>query len=315
MVICPHCEKETDGSKKFCVNCGKELTSLGKQNNDAVSKEKTQLEKEKANIKREREKLNKERNEIFKEKKELDRQKELNAKQKRKSYTSKPKKTKSYASKPKQTDKHSKQPGILNKIVRLGIISITLLIILGIIAGALTFSGYLSFEDESISLSNPHENSNLDSISESDSQNEGDNGLSESDNLLSFGSTKNVDFDGLFTMDVDKDRNFEDFTDVDLDEDNEKHWYAREDVSKNEKPIEVYYWLGEKDYDFHILDHYDGPEEDGDLLIFTYKYINEDYPSGTDYLVFVGDDDEVVAIQGSDLDTLKDYANSVNFNY
>ena len=319
MVKCMHCGEETDSTKKFCVHCGERLNYFEKDRNEEVLKEKNDLDKEREKIKKEKEKLNRERNKIFKEKKELDRQKELNAKQKRQSHSSKSKqKRQSYTYNDQQKGKiYSKEPGILtrlkNKLVRVGIISITLLLILAVIAGALAYTGYLSYDGESISLSNPQDDSNLGSISESDSQNNDNTGLSESDNLLSFGSTKNVNFDGLFTMDVDKDRNFEDFTDVDLDEDNEKHWYAREDVSKNEKPIEVYYWLGEKNYDFNILNHYDGPEEDGDLLIFTFKYINEDYPSGTDYLVFVGDDDEIVAIQGSDLDTLKDYANSVKF--
>jgi len=310
MVKCPYCNEETDSSKDFCVNCGKKLPSNIKKNKKEDLKEKVKLQKEKENIKKEKERLNKERNKIFKEKKELIREKELQAKQKTKSFTN-GNVIKTNTNSPPYKKQPSTSSQIKNKIVRLGIIFITLLVILSIVIGALTFTGYLSFDEQSVTLSNPQEDYNIESISESDSQSESGNDISESDNLLSFGSTKNVNFDGLFTMDVDKDRDFESYQDL-SENYCEKHWYAHEDTSKGETPIQVYYWLNDKDYDFYTLDHYNGPENDGNIFIYTFK-LQYSEPQGCEYMVFVSNGDETVAIQGADLDTLKNYANSVKF--
>ena len=205
---------------------------------------------------------------------------------------------------------------LLKKIL----ISVAILLIIGLIVGALSsdiFSSDSNQNDVSVKNSstvNDHIQSNdsfKDSSNGNDEKQTNDTSVDTSTKKPS-SSTKNVDFDGLFTMDVDKYRDFEPYTDL-SDDYCEGHWYAHEDVTKDDYPMEVYYWLSDKDYNFYALDNYNGPVNDGKLKIFTFDYKQEDYPQSCDYMVFVSNDNEVVAIQGADLDTLKDYANSVKF--
>ena len=121
-------------------------------------------------------------------------------------------------------------------------------------------------------------------------------------------STKNVNFSNLFTMDIDNDVNFEDmggnykYT---------RHWYYSGNSTENS--ITVYYWLSNQNYTFdELYNEYEGPEKEGKLFIFT-SNDKKDYPQSTDYLVLVRNDEKGVGIEGADLETLKKYANSVEF--
>ena len=186
-----------------------------------------------------------------------------------------------------------------------------LLICILLINGALTYISSINSDDgTTINTDSQTEyvEGNLDSQDNSNAESSLD-----FKNLLS-PSTKTVDFDGIFTMDVDENVSFTEWNIKDY-LNSDKHWYyKRKNIDLSEK-IVVFYWEN-NDLDNKLVkleSRYSNPQYEGDLAILTSKTLDMEEPSYQDYLVFVHTDDDVVAIQGHDLEKIKRYANSVHF--
>ena len=199
--------------------------------------------------------------------------------------------------------------------LRNGVIILVILLILFFIASAIApnFLATDSSTVNSIQSSDSLMSIGDDSSSQSSDNSQlfsKDNDDSSSNSGNSFLSTKTENFDGFFTMDVDEDMEFEGFDDS---ANCERYWTYLGDTYTNKSGVTVYFWLMDKNYTFENLDHFNVPEKDGNMLIYTNKAKEEGFPQAYDYLVMVGNDEEVVGIEGADLGTLKKYANSVKF--
>ena len=111
-------------------------------------------------------------------------------------------------------------------------------------------------------------------------------------------------------MDIDEDMEFEGFDDS---ANCERYWTYLGNTYTNKSGVTVYFWLRDKNYTLENLDNFINPEQDGKMLIYTNKAKEEGFPQAYDYLVMIGNDEEIVGIEGADLGTLKKYANSVKF--
>lgn len=219
MVKCPHCNQETDGSKKYCVHCGKEIKS-------------------------------------------------------------------GY--------------GTFKKVL---IVFFAILVFTLLINGTVNYIGSIN-SDEGTVVNTDSQIASTDQIESSEEDN-----FSHLNNLFS-SSTETVDFNGIFTMEVDNNEHFEKINVIDY-LNSDEHWDSE---GKNED-IKIYYWKNKNlDYKLkNIEDHYENPVVEDNLTILTSQDLDEKKPKNDDYMVFVHNDEDIVAIQGHNLEKIKGYANSVQF--
>ena len=119
-----------------------------------------------------------------------------------------------------------------------------------------------------------------------------------------------IDFDGLFTINVNENMTFAGHSDNSICE---RYWFYKGDGDTDEPEVTIFYWLADKAYDFSMFDEYTEPEIDGNLTVYTNNNKKDDVSQNDDYLVVINNGEEVVGFMGADLDTLKNYANSVKF--
>ena len=223
---------------------------------------------------------------------------------------------------PPKSPRSPKKDKKLNKTLILFFI----FIILAMLVGGFAYNSYLNTHN-TLQYDDSQRTSDLidhvvedKSINESSTENKSSNKVENSSdnagNSINFlknplDSYKTVDFDSRFSMDVDEKVEFKKYT-RDQERYCEEHWISLE---RNSSKIDVYYWLANETYDFYSLDCYDCLQDEGDILIFKYKYIVENKPTRFDYMIFVSDDeDEIVALRGADLNILKTYASSISFH-
>ena len=119
-----------------------------------------------------------------------------------------------------------------------------------------------------------------------------------------------IDFDGLFRIYFNENMTFVGHSDNSICE---RYWFLMGDADTDEPKLTIFYWLADKSYDLRLLEEYTEPEIDGNLWIYTNNNKKNDISQNDDYLVVINNGEEVVGFMGADLDTLKDYANSVKF--
>ena len=162
-----------------------------------------------------------------------------------------------------------------------------------------------------------------------DSQNLLDDGSSSSEDDSStasdsenswFSSSKKVDFDNLFTMEVDENESFRDYNYEDYN--SSRSWVNQgyNDVGVDSSVgIGVYYWKNANMMNLAnaIVDSSSQmyqPHIDGDLVILQFDTASEENPSYYDYFVFTSSEDNVVGLMGANEEKLVQYANTVKFN-
>lgn len=119
-----------------------------------------------------------------------------------------------------------------------------------------------------------------------------------------------IDFDGVFTVNFNEQMPNNEYSDGSTCE---KYWTFFEDDYANEPELIIYYWLADKEYNLRILEKFAEPKKDGNLMVYVNNNIDQENPQYDDYLVVVSNSEYVVGFMGSDLNALKDYANSLSF--
>lgn len=119
-----------------------------------------------------------------------------------------------------------------------------------------------------------------------------------------------VDFDGHFTIGTNENITLYRYSGGSTCE---YYWIYNGNGYTDNPELTIYYWLADNVYDLSMLDEFTEPEIDGNLRVYANNNIDYDNPQYDDYLVVVSNEEKVVGFMGSDLNALKDYANSVKF--
>ena len=127
-----------------------------------------------------------------------------------------------------------------------------------------------------------------------------------------------IDFDGLFTIDVDKNMSFGEISYKDYEA--TKEWKNDlNDFSQNndQEEFTIYYWenMDASQLEYYINEDFQANYED-DLLIIDFRYFRDENNEFVEYHKYMACkiyDNQIVGVKGSDLDQVKRYAKSVKF--
>ena len=220
----------------------------------------------------------------------------------------------------RKSPKEPKRDSSSHKLRNTIIIVLMILLFLCLATGLGGLSNMDSNYDNSILLSDDSSNAIDGEIYSQSSSTENDDSSSVFNLKKTFSSPDTLDFDGLFTMDVDGNLTFVENNNSDYGADREWGTHYNEHVSiHDERMFLVYYW--ENIEPSEILNEfgqkYGFQYEDENLIVFDHEYNTGDsntFSIGHEYIACVTSGNKVVGVSGTNFDKVKEFAESIKFS-